>query len=125
MSLELKAKEVRENYFVFSLGYGRAQYILNRNKKAGYTAGIYGWNSDIYIFNDVAISTGYRPFSNVTKKQDEEGHKIILKYDKKAEKTEKSFDAAKNNYNYNKLYKRIDALYLKMMHELKQLLINE
>jgi len=125
MSLELKAKQVKENYSVFSLGYCDATHILQRNNKAGYTAGVYGWNSDIFTFNDVAVSTGYRPFHNVTDKQNEEGKKIIMKYEKKAEKAEKSFDAKKYNYNYSKLYKKLETLYIKMFQELKQILINE
>lgn len=125
MSLELKAKQVKENYYVFSVGYCDAPHILSRDGKAGYTAGVYGWNSDIFIFNDVAISTGYRPFHNVTDKQNEEGRKVIMKYEKKAEKAKENFDAKKYNYNYTKLYKKMETLYFKMFHELKQILINE
>lgn len=125
MSLELKVKQVKENYEVFSLGYCDATHILKRDRKAGYTAGVYGWNSDIFTFGNIAISTGYRPFYNVTDKQNEEGRKIIIKYEKKAEKAEKSFDATKYNYNYSKLYKKLEALYIKMFNELRQILINE
>lgn len=125
MSLELKQKEVKSNYYVFSLGYCDATHILSRDGKAGYTAGVYGWNSDIYIDGGLAISTGYRPFSNVTKKQNEKGRETIMKYDKKAEKAKENFDASKYNYNYSKLYEKLEVLYIKMFHELKQILINE
>ena len=125
MGLELKAKQVKENYEVFSLGYCDAQHILERGKKTGYTAGVYGWNSDIFTFGNIAISTGYRPFHNVTDKQNEKGREVILKYEKKAEKAEKSFDAAKNNYNFSKLYKKLETLYIEMFNELNQILINE
>lgn len=125
MSLELKAKQVKENYYVFSLGYCDAPHILKKSNKLGYTCGVYGWNSDVFTFNDVAVSTGYRPFHNVTDKQNEEGKKIIMKYEKKAKKAEESFDAKKHNYNYTKLYEKLETLYFKMFHELKQILINE
>lgn len=125
MSLELKKSDVLNTFQVFSLGYCEAQHILNRKGKGGYTAGIYGWNSDIFVFGNIAISTGYRPFSNVTKKQDEKGREIILKYDKKAEKASKNFDVKKYNYDYSKLYKKLESLYIKMFDELKQILINE
>ena len=47
---------------------------------AAYTAGVYGWNADIYpITSGVAICTGYRPFGNV--KPDRE---TVSRYEKRA-----------------------------------------
>jgi len=33
-----------------------------------YTAGIYGWNADIYAFGSIALVTGYRPFGKEVEK---------------------------------------------------------
>lgn len=47
---------------------------------AAYTAGVYGWNADIYpITSGVAICTGYRPFGNI--KPDRE---TVSRYEKRA-----------------------------------------
>lgn len=66
MALELKAKDVRNSYNCFSLGYCELYNILNVHNRIGYTCGIYGWNANVYVDmtseSNVAIVTGYRPF---------------------------------------------------------------
>ena len=54
---------------VYCAGYCQLQHLLGKSDAVAYTAGIYGWNADIYDlgllanrFFDVAICTGYRPF---------------------------------------------------------------
>lgn len=62
-------KWVLENYpTVISVPYCALQHVLSQYEPRYYTAGIYGWNSDIYVIGngEVAISTGYRPFGNKT-----------------------------------------------------------
>lgn len=51
---------------IIKIGYGDAQYLLRRQVPEAYTAGIYGWSSDIYNINGIIICTGYRPFGNIT-----------------------------------------------------------
>lgn len=42
------------------------QHTLAGYEPRFYTAGVYGWNADIYIINnDTAVVTGYRPFGNI------------------------------------------------------------
>ena len=60
------------NYFndiVIQTGYGELQNLLARRASVLYTAGVYGWNADVYraYFDGkaVAIVTGYRPFGSV------------------------------------------------------------
>jgi len=65
MSEETTRNYIMNNYKVIEIGYCKAQELLRYQDRAYYTAGVYGWNSDIYIFNGVAISTGYRPFGHV------------------------------------------------------------
>lgn len=57
MALENKIVEV---------GYCDLQHLLAYVNPDYYTAGVYGWNSDVYLLgNGIAIVTGYRPFGNV------------------------------------------------------------
>lgn len=81
MSLELKKRDVMENYYTIPVGYCDLQRLLRYEDKIGYTAGVYGWNADIYAFGNVAIVTGYRPFGEWERPQG-----IIKKYEDKAEK---------------------------------------
>lgn len=47
--------------------------------KDGYTAGVYGWNADIYEFGSFAIVTGYRPFG-----KDILSHEFCKRWERKA-----------------------------------------
>lgn len=65
---ELKKKDVLSNFTnVIKIGYCDLE-MLNWNiiEKLGYTAGVYGWNADVYVVNpSTVIVTGYRPFGNI------------------------------------------------------------
>lgn len=67
MKYKTTKKAVMAGYnTVISVGYCDLQKLLSCRKPIAYTAGVYGWNADIYdIGNDVALVTGYRPFGNV------------------------------------------------------------
>lgn len=55
-------KAVKTGYErVYKVDYCNAQTLLKFENPIAYTAGKYGWNSDIYDFGSIAISTGYRP----------------------------------------------------------------
>ena len=54
---------------VYRAGCAELQHLLGTYEAVAYTAGMYGWNADIYDLGaladsvyDVAICTGYRPF---------------------------------------------------------------
>lgn len=81
MSMELKKKQVMENYFTIPIGYCDLQRLLRYEEKVGYTCGVYGWNADIYTIGNVAIVTGYRPFGEWERPQG-----IVKKYEDKANK---------------------------------------
>ena len=54
-------KKVRQ-YNAISISYCEAWHLLLGLEPIAYTAGIYGWNEDVYyIGNDTYITTGYRP----------------------------------------------------------------
>ena len=51
---------------VIKVGYCDMQDALKWRKPNFYTAGVYGWNADVYVIDyDTVIVTGYRPFGNV------------------------------------------------------------
>lgn len=53
-------KKVRQ-YNAISIGYCDAWYLLRGLEPIAYTAGVYGWNEDIYLMGNTLIATGYRP----------------------------------------------------------------
>lgn len=51
---------------IVKVGYCELQHLLAYVDPDYYTAGVYGWNSDVYLLSEgIAIVTGYRPFGNV------------------------------------------------------------
>lgn len=47
------------------VGYCELQDALQGIEPAYYTAGLYGWNCDVYVIAGLAICTGYRPAAGV------------------------------------------------------------
>ena len=45
---------------VIKIGYCAAQSLLSLSNRIGYMAGVYGWNCDVYEFNQAYMITGYR-----------------------------------------------------------------
>ena len=71
---------------IIEVGYCDLYYLLWAKNADYYTAGVYGWNADIYICGwDICICTGYRPFGNIRPDR-----KTLEKYEKAAEKIIKS-----------------------------------
>ena len=62
MKVQVTKKSIRNNYRCVPIGYCNAYYLLRGLYPNYYTSGVYGWNSDVYIINGIAIVTGYRPF---------------------------------------------------------------
>ena len=51
---------------VIKVGYCDMQDALKWREPNFYTAGLYGWNADVYVIDyDTVIVTGYRPFGNM------------------------------------------------------------
>ena len=51
---------------VIRVGYCDMQYALKWREPNFYTAGVFGWNADVYVIDcDTVIVTGYRPFGNM------------------------------------------------------------
>ena len=67
MKIRRTMRDIKSQYpTIIQVGCCDAQNMLRMDDPAAYTAGVYGWNADIYpITSGVAICTGYRPFGNI------------------------------------------------------------
>ena len=117
MSLRLKEKEIKESFYVVGIAYCDLQYLLQYFTRTGYTAGVYGWNSDFYQVDNsnFGISTGYGYIQNV-KIDDNIKRKIIKKYNDKAKKY--NFD------NYKDMQKTTRKDLLSFVKEIRKNIIN-
>lgn len=71
MEFKTTRKEMERNFKrIIKIGYCQVNRLLSFEKADAYTAGAYGWNADIYLFDGVAIVTGYRPFGNIIPRQE-------------------------------------------------------
>lgn len=95
MRVKVTKKEIMKNYKCFSVGYCDLQTLLGVANPQFYTAGVYGWNADIYTFGNTAIVTGYRPFGKQI------DFDIIRKFEDAAQKNrEKRDELLKELVNY-------------------------
>ena len=85
MKFKTSNKAVRCGYHrVLSVGYCSLQRLLSHEAPVAYTAGVYGWNADVYeISTNTAIVTGYRPGSSKNMKDD---YALVKEYEDKAYK---------------------------------------
>lgn len=55
-------REMMNESVCYAVGYGDLQNLFAYKNAVAYTAGTYGWNSDIYLLRgNTYVSTGYRP----------------------------------------------------------------
>lgn len=79
-------KAIKEKFrYIIYTGYAELQSLLKHVEPIAYTAGVYGWNANIYTIDGVAIVTGYRPFGNIRADYD-----ICEKYESEANQIIKS-----------------------------------
>lgn len=106
MKFKTTKKAIMANYgTVIEVDYCELQYLLKYKSPIAYTAGVYGWNADIYEFGGIAIVTGYRPFGNIRP-----NCKITDKYEKEAENI-------CYNYSYEKRRDALQGLQKKFIEE--------
>lgn len=81
MKTKRTMRDIKSKYpTIIQICYCDLQTMLCMDDPAAYTAGVHGWNADIYpITSGVAICTGYRPFGNI--KPDLE---TVSRYEKRA-----------------------------------------
>ena len=74
-------KSFREcGYTVINAGY--FPNIIKALNPIGYTCGVYGWNSDLVVFNNIVINSGYRPRGGSRSLTSKE-FKLMSEYDSK------------------------------------------
>ena len=65
MKFKTTKKAMLEGGLVIPASYCSLQSLLSFKAPVAYTAGVYGWNCDIYeVGPNWYIATGYRPFGN-------------------------------------------------------------
>lgn len=67
LKVQVTKKQITDNYKnVICVGNLNLYYLLRFKDARFYTAGMYGWNADIYeINNNTVIVMGDRPFGNI------------------------------------------------------------
>lgn len=106
MKFRTTKKAIMANYGnVIKVDYCDLQNLLKYESPIAYTAGVYGWNADIYDFGGVAIATGYRPFGNICP-----NYELQEKYEKEARKIS-------YNYSYEEGRKALKELQKKFIEE--------
>lgn len=107
MSSQATMRFIRSNYHCIAVDYCGLQNLLSYSCRRYYTSGIYGWNADIFIFGNVAIVTGYRPFGN------HPDYDVVRDFDSKAEflkrDTSKTY-AQKRDAIENLIYEFIETV---------------
>lgn len=106
MSRQVTRKFIKEGFKnIIKVGYCDLQYLLQLLNCDYYTAGIYGWNADIYIIDsNTVIVTGYRPFGNIesnyyiNKKYDKKANEIMCQYQKKYEERKEELNELLQQY---------------------------
>ena len=93
MKVKVSRKSIKDNFRnVYQLDMSKSYTIFRGQSPAYYTAGIYGWNCDVYIINeDTAVTVGYRPFGDCLPEAIE---KDMFQKAKKIEWTSKSYAEA-------------------------------
>lgn len=101
MKVKVSRKSIKDNFRkVYCLDMSKANTIFYGQSPVYYTAGIYGWNCDVYIIdNDTAVTVGYRPFGDYLPEAVE---KDMVK---KAERVRES-----SKYNYAETTRKISAI---------------
>ena len=81
MRVQVTKRDVmRQNRFVIRVGYCDLQHLLRFKDSQFYTAGMYGWNADVYqVDGSAVVVTGYKPFGNI-----QPDRKVIREYDARA-----------------------------------------
>ena len=108
MKIKTTQKAIKANFKkIVCVGYCNLQHLLNYESPIYYTIRREGWASDIYIFGDIAISTGYAPFGNIKVKYD-----ILRKYDNTAQKIVENRDI-----KHDEKVKKVNKLLKKFLKE--------
>ena len=90
MKIKTTQKEIKNRFKkIVCVGYADLQHLLSYESPIYHTIRREGWASDIYIFDDIAISTGYAPFDNIKVKYDTKVKKVNKLLEKFLEEVKK------------------------------------
>lgn len=79
--VKVTQKLIKESYSnILIIPYGDLQHLLRYEGASYYTSSRCGWNANIYVYEDVAICTGYRPFGTYCPSR-----ALVAKYNKLAD----------------------------------------
>ena len=81
MKFRTTEREIRANFdkeCIVRIGYCGIQEMTTYIDPVAYTCGVYGWNSNIYIVDGIAIVTGHRPFGKSA------NNNLVREYEKRA-----------------------------------------
>lgn len=107
-------KSIKEAYSnILVIPYCDLQHLLQYEDAYYYTAGIYGWNADIYVHEDVAICTGYRPFGTYYPSRS-----LVAKYDKLA--NEYLHDGSSRNMDFQQVKAYLRSLLTAFIREARE-----
>lgn len=115
MKYKTTKKAIQNNYRnIIRVGAVGLYYLLKFTEPVAYTSGVYGWNADIYDFDNAVIVTGYRPFGNVYPDYD-----IVEKYNQLGRKIyEEEHDPLKDwNEEQEEKEKRLNQLIEQFIEE--------
>ena len=108
MKIQTTKKAIKNNYGkIVRVPYCDLTYLLSFKDAFAYTAGIYGWNADIYDLEGIALVTGYRTFGDISP-----DFELTDKYNKKAK------EVMDTVYNYEDCKKAMDSLIHEFLKEL-------
>ena len=108
MKFKTTKKQMQENYHnAIRLGYCEAQTLLSDYEPIAYSSGIYGWNCDYYLIDNLLIVTGYRGMFGRSIP-----YKIVDKYENKASSIKYNYDL-----DYQTRKTRINKLLHKFIEE--------
>lgn len=107
-------REMTTEALTYAVGYASLQYLFHFENPVAYTAGVYGWNSDIYLLHgNTYISTGYRPCGYRLK--DGWIYTALDRYCEKRLSDSKDYDALRQEFKdlMHLLYEIVDCDYRK------------
>lgn len=103
MKIKLTNKAVKENFDnLRAEGYCGMQFLLRGCTPVAYTAGIYGWNYDVYEVHGITICTGYRNMPGIRMEH-------VKEYEHKARRIWE---------DYRRPYEERSAAVAELLHEL-------
>ena len=107
MKIQTTKKAIKNNYGkIVRIGYCDLQTLLSLESPFAYTAGVYGWNANIYDLNGIALVTGYRTFGDISPSLE-----LMEKYERKAKEVIDSI------YNYEERKEVLKALIYSFLEE--------